>query len=316
MSAPWAKPTVLPEDPLDKPARKRIRTKVDCDKWLKGNSYVQLTAFLSILNDSVKGMTATEGQAKPKGTALKGIEDHIDELYSIIDDIPLQDLSQQRYGNKAFKTWHARMCDKSIPVFENLLPDKHKSLAPEIAVYWKDAFGNDTRIDYGTGHELNFVMVLYCLTKIECIQADESATMVLSTFRKYIHLMRRLQSHYSLEPAGSKGVWGLDDYHHLTFYWGSSQLLDHPSITPDNVLRVCAEGASEYMYLEGINWIRTNKTGNFSECSPTLASLSPLGWTKINKGMFKMYHGEVLAQWPVVQHLCFGTIFPWAEDAE
>ena len=311
MAAPWAKPTVLPEDPLDKPARKRIRTKEDCDRWLKSESYTQLTALLSNLNDAVKGMTVAEGKAQPKSSILEGMEAALEELYSTIDDIPLQDLTQQRYGNKAFRTWHTRMCENAIPLFEKLLPDSNKSLAPEIAVYWKDAFGNETRIDYGTGHELNFVMVLYCLAKIGAVQPSESAYMVLSVFGKYITLMRRLQTHYSLEPAGSKGVWGLDDYHHLTFYWGSSQLLDHRVISPADVLKTCADGASEYMYLEGINWIRTNKTGNFGENSPTLASLFPLGWTKINKGMLKMYHGEVLAQWPVVQHLCFGTIFPW-----
>lgn len=47
----------------------------------------------------------------------------------------------------------------------------------ELTTYIVDSFGNPTRIDYGTGHELSFCMFLCGLFKVNVFkQSDSKAT--------------------------------------------------------------------------------------------------------------------------------------------
>lgn len=42
---------------------------------------------------------------------------------------------------------------------------------------------------------------------------------------RYLDIARKLQVTYRMEPAGSHGVWSLDDYQFVPFIWGSSQFV-------------------------------------------------------------------------------------------
>ena len=107
-------------------------------------------------------------------------------------------------------------------MIQDLVPDSDQ--AEETAVYLVESFGNETRIDYGTGHELAFFMFLICLFKIDQLKKEDSKAVVIKVFESYMVLVRKLQTTYNMEPAGSHGVWSLDDYQFLPFIFGSSQL--------------------------------------------------------------------------------------------
>lgn len=219
-----------------------------------------------------------------------------------------------RYGNLSYRTWHARMVENSDSLMLRFLPQDLHSATVEIVPYFTDSFGNSSRIDYGTGHETNFAAWLYCLAKLGTIKEEDYPAVVVRVFVKYLELMRKLQLVYCLEPAGSHGVWGLDDYHFLSYVFGSSQLIDHKYLKPKSIHSqdILDNFSNEYLYFSCILFIKKVKKGPFSEHSPLLDDISGVpNWNKVNSGLLKMYKVEVLEKVPIMQHFLFGWLIKW-----
>ena len=127
----------------------------------------------------------------------------------------------------------------------------------ELSGYLEDSFGNSQRVDYGTGHETTFFVFLYCLYKSSILKKEDLSSAILHAFPAYLKVCRHLQTVYWLEPAGSHGVWCLDDYQLLPFVFGASQLIGHPDIKPSSIIdkEVIDKFSSDFMYLEAIKFI-------------------------------------------------------------
>jgi len=58
------------------------------------------------------------------------------------------------------------------------------------------SFGDSQRLDYGTGHELNFVAFLCCLELLDICKAQHRREVVSHVFERYITISRKLQQYF------------------------------------------------------------------------------------------------------------------------
>ena len=140
---------------------------------------------------------------------------------------------------------------------ERIVGKEHMDTCRELSGYLEDSFGNSQRVDYGTGRETTFFVFLCCLYKALVLKKEDIPAVILLVFPAYLKVVRHLQTVYWLEPAGSHGVWCLDDYQLLPFLFGSAQLIGNTEIPPSavNNNEIIEKYSSEYMYLEAIKFI-------------------------------------------------------------
>lgn len=286
------------------------------------NLWLQLLSLVASLSDAVRGVSLlSDVQTSRCTNELVRI---LQLLEHWVDQTPPHS-QKQRFGNTAFREWHEHVRKHSQEFIAScLLPlssdqslacesasTKRAQAAVELEPYFLDAFGNATRIDYGTGHEAHFACFLLCLVKLSCLSEDVYAAVVNHVFRQYLRLMRKLQVTYWLEPAGSHGVWGLDDHQFLPFIFGASQLIGSSVIRPKSALssEMLEYYAQEYMFLGCVLFASQIKKGPLQETSPVLCDVCRLSsWQRVCSNLFRMYKGEVLGKYPIMQHFLFGSL--------
>ncbi|KAI8823114.1 uncharacterized protein EV422DRAFT_392601 [Fimicolochytrium jonesii] len=295
---------------------KRIIDETTLRIWLRSEAFVRLLEFIQVLNNAAYQKKNSDACAESE--TVRKLVDMLDTLDKWIDEIPALE-TPQRFGNKAFRTWIDRLESNAASIISSILPPDRQPAVEELTPYLTGGFGHGTRLDYGSGHELSFTAWLCCLELLDVVTPEDHTAIVTRVFVKYLDVVRRLQRVYMLEPAGSHGVWGLDDHQFLPYFWGSAQLIDHPRLKPKSVMQadIVEHYSKEYMYLACIQYIHEVKKGPFHEHSPMLYDISGVPhWQKVNKGMLKMYIAEVLHKLPVVQHLPFGSLLPFDVPAE
>lgn len=290
---------------------KGVKGPQDMTIWENSVAYFDYLSFILAVNDAVKSKPIVLG-AEPISPVTSKLIDMFGKLEDMVKTTPPAE-QPQRFGNVAFRTWWETLREIALDLLKEVLPFNLHRAIPEIMIYLIESFGNSTRIDYGTGHEISFLLFMCCMFKIGALEDNDKADVALQIFPRYLELVRNLQRTYRMEPAGSHGVWSLDDYQFVPFIWGSSQLINHPRIEPTSFLHddVVQRYHREYLFMGCIRYITSVKTGPFAEHSNQLWGISAVStWSKVNAGLIKMYKAEVLGKFPVVQHIQFGSLLP------
>lgn len=294
---------------------KKITTPPHLVAFQTSQTKQNILGFFLALQQAVYNSRRSETPDNPNTTPVVEL---LEKISQWVDETP--PITQpQRYGNKAFATLQRRVESEGKNLIIDLLRTKpigqqliDKHAEDELNTYLCNSFGDPIRIDYGTGHELNFMALLLCLISLNYLETNDFKSIIHHIFWKYMRVMRKIQTTYKLEPAGSHGVWGLDDYHFLPFFFGASELCGHPRYTPNSIHddNILSRESNEYLYFHCIEYIKQVKSsGHFGEHSPMLNDISAVpNWEKVSTGLVKMYQNEVMNKFPVMKHFFFGSI--------
>ncbi|KAH9385382.1 serine/threonine-protein phosphatase 2A activator [Nematocida major] len=311
----------------------------DVAKFRASEAYKKITQYIARLNRKIQG-NEIPGDLKrfydlSEDRTLESLKKHVLDsevsdsssiitpgnifllqIEEIVREVPIEE-GDQRYGNKGFVNFVERVSVEG----ERLISHAFPGLVPEdvsvLQKYLQESFGNKSRIDYGTGHELNFFCFLIVLMTTEAL--EERAFLLV--MEHYFSIVRMLILKYKLEPAGSQGMGGLDDYQLLPFLFGSAQFCSREGFFFELLF---AEEQQGLCYSKALRFIHLDKTyppskhtfrervekygelklseEPFSRHSVVIYSLRSVPVGKVNSGTIKMYDGVVLSPYAVIQH--------------
>lgn len=299
----------------------RVETPADMEFWQQSKAYVILTTYLFDVSSHVQGVRTTD--PFPVSRSIKrllGIFDALDVL--IVANPPVvtgePKTSMTESGNRAFRKWARCMLRDIYYMVEKAVPTKKCQHVNELGQYLSSSFGNSTKIEYGTTHELNFLFFVAGLFQARILNKEEDlAASGLILFVRYLKLVRRLQITYSMVPPANHGAYSLDKFQFIPFIWGAAQLCYDAPFSPRKMLDedTVAKYKNSYLLADCVGHIMMTNIGPFAGHSSQLWCLAALSqWPDIYRGLIFRYTEDIVVDFDLIQPMRFGSLMPFDMD--
>ncbi|KAH8385494.1 hypothetical protein KR093_011242, partial [Drosophila rubida] len=310
----------------------RVHKEADMVRWHNSMAYHELLAYIGRTSTAIQGVRQALPGDYPVSETMRrlcAVFDRLSHLAASMrgfgGELRLKPRHQQQQQQQqqapssakrltvveAYRGWSRAMQRCVFGLLERALPPHQCEHVGELGQYLANAFGNQARLDYGSGHELSFLFFMCGLFRIRVLQPADEPAAALLLFQRYLQLVRRLQLQFELSAAGFQGAYSLDDYQFVPYLWGAAQLCHTPPFTPRQLLLPAVYGQWQRHYLLAgcVGFVADSKEGSFATHSCQLWSITTLSsWTQVYRGLHNMYLKEVLNQFHMLRHMYFGQV--------
>ena len=136
----------------------------DLKQFVASKTYSEIVQFIRQIVLAVKGKQNAANASDSISEPMQNIYELLKYTFNNIQKFPPEQ-TNNRFGNKSYRIWHEQTLVKDATVqiaklFSSNNGNNNQEAVLELLPYYYDSFGNATRIDFGTGHEVNFILFL------------------------------------------------------------------------------------------------------------------------------------------------------------
>ncbi|GAA5824885.1 hypothetical protein JCM5353_006937 [Sporobolomyces roseus] len=211
---------------------RKILTEPDLDNWKLTTTYQWIQQYLVELIEGTQQQPQEETEREPNQVIQQLVQflSQVSDICHQYDSPPSSSSNvPHTQHHESFISFRSKL-STSITSFHSSIPSLPTAALAELQFHLTRSFGSVSRFDYGTSHELSFILYLLILRLTSTLTTFDAKD-TIRVLDKYWEVSELVRKTFGLEQAGKRGVWKKQDHDggRMWFDQGASQARGHPT---------------------------------------------------------------------------------------